>query len=222
MNLRTFFKAVLLLGVIGFCAILCTALTNVDWNAKGNWSAVGKCGEHDNCNLTSGFVSHRICSPEGKTIREVRVFPDNMQTRPNVGSKVIRLEKKAKKPIKYGVVIWHEWREFDMNDSKMHDEFWAASLEEQKKYPLTLRRKFVHTRRARKLRAEYDEWRKKNPDRPPPPLNPKQEPYTDEEKAILGTDDRRLTAGEKLSCVRNGKFSNQSKIGNKVINLEVQ
>lgn len=143
-------------------------------------------------------------------------------THPQLSSKIIRIEKKARKPIKVGNKIKSGGREFDMNDSKAYDKFWSASLEEQKKYPLALRRKFVHTRRARKLRAEYDEWRKKNPNRPPPPLNPRQEPYTEEEKSILGTNDRRLTRGEIMSSEKNGKVSNQSKIGNKVINLEVQ
>lgn len=143
-------------------------------------------------------------------------------SRPQISSKVYKLEKKNRKPIKVGNKIKSGGKEFDLNDSKAYDKFWSASLEEQKKYPLTLRRRFVHTRRARKLRAEYDEWRKKNPDRPPPPLNPKREPYTEEEVAILGTNDRRLTRGEIMSSTKDGKVSNQSKIGNKVINLEVQ
>lgn len=143
-------------------------------------------------------------------------------SRPQISSKVYKLEKKTRKPVKVGNKIKSGGKEFDMNDSKAYDKFWSASLEEKKKYPLTLRRKFVHTRRARKLRAEYDEWKKKNPNRPPLPLNPKQEPYTDEEKAILGTDDRRLTRGEIMASRKDGKVSRQSKIGNKVINLEVQ
>lgn len=143
-------------------------------------------------------------------------------TRPQLSSKVIRIEKKVRKPVKVGNKIKSGGKEFDMNDSKAYDKFWSASLEEQKKYPLTLRKKFVHTRRARKLRAKYDECRKKNPNRPPPPLNTKREPYTDEEKAILGTDDRRLTRGEIMASMKDGKVSKQSKIGNKVINLEVQ
>ena len=143
-------------------------------------------------------------------------------SRPQISSKVYKLEKKNRKPIKVVNKIRSGGRELDMDDPKAYNKFWEASLEEQKKYPLTLRRKFVHTRRARKLRAEYDEWRKKNPNRPPPPLNPRQEPYTEEEKAILGTDDRRLTRGEIMASTRDGKVSNQSKIGNKTINLEVR
>ena len=143
-------------------------------------------------------------------------------SRPQISSKVYKLEKNNRKPIKVDNKIKSAGREFDMNGLKDYDKFWAASLEEKQKYPLTIRRKFVHTRRARKLRAEYDEWRKKNPNRPPPLLNPKKEPYTDEEKAILGTEDRRLTRGEIIASRKDGKVSKQSKIGNKVINLEVQ
>ena len=142
--------------------------------------------------------------------------------RPQLSSKVIKLEKKVRKPIEVGNKIKSGGKEFDSNNSKAYNEFWAASMEEKKKYPLTLRRKFVHTRRARKLRAEYEKFRKENPHRPPPPLNPKKEPYTEEEVMILGTSDRRLTVGEIMASRKDGKVSNQSKIGNKVINLEVQ
>lgn len=145
-------------------------------------------------------------------------------SRPQISSKVYKLEKKNRKPIKVDNKIKSAGREFDMNGLKDYDKFWAASLEEQKKYPLTLRRKFVHTRRARRMRAEEEKLRAKNPKEfvKQKRVNPTKVPYTKEEIEILGTDDRRLTAGEKLSIAINGKVSKQSKIGNKVINLEVK
>lgn len=145
-------------------------------------------------------------------------------SRPQISSKVYKLEKKNRKPIKVGNRFRSGGKEFDMNDPKAYDKFWSASLEEQKKYPLTLRRKFVHTRRARRMRAEEEKLRAKNPKEfvKQKRVNPTKVPYTKEEIEILGTDDRRLTAGEKLSIAINGKVSKQSKIGNKVINLEVK
>ena len=145
-------------------------------------------------------------------------------SRPQISSKVYKLEKKNRKPIKVVNKIKSGGRELDMDDPKAYNKFWEASLEEQKKYPLTLRRKFVHTRRARQMRANEEKLRAKNPKEfvKQKRIKSRRVPYTKEEVDILGTDDLRLTVGEKLASTRNGKVSNQSKIGNKTINLEVK
>lgn len=215
MKLETFFRIITIFGFIALVVFVANAasatqLNEIDWDAKFEWSSVGHCGIHDRCllisNLTTGVESHRSFA------------------RPRISSKVIRIEKKERKPIKVGNKIKSGGKEFDKNDPKAYDKFWTLSLEEQKKYPLTLRRKFIHTRRARRMRAEEEKLRAKNPKEfvKRKRVNPTKVPYTKEEIEILGTDDRRLTASEKLSPVKSGKVSNQSKIGNKVMILEVK
>lgn len=215
MKLEIFFRIITVFGLIAIAVFVANAasavqLNQIDWDAKAEWSSVGHCCIHDRCllisNLTSGVETHRSFA------------------RPQLSSKVIRIEKKARKSVKVSNKVKSGGKEFDMNDSKAYDNFWTLSLEEQKKYPLTLRRKFVHTRRARQIRAEEEKLIAKNPKESVKRkrVNPTKVPYTKEEIEILGTDDRRITASEKLSTVKSGKVSNQSKIGNKIMNLEVK
>lgn len=137
--------------------------------------------------------------------------------RPLLSSKAIRIEKKVRKPIKIGNKVKSGGKEFDVNDSKLYDKFWSLPLEEQLKYPRLLRNKFVQTRR-------YRRFLKQNPPRkgyPMPPMPPGF-PYEGNEWALTKGDKRGWNHGQKLQATKNGKVSNQSKIGNKTINLEVQ
>lgn len=138
-------------------------------------------------------------------------------TRPQLSSKVIRIEKKTRKPIKVDNKIKFEGKEFDSNDPKLYDNFWSLPLEEQRKYPRLLRIKFVETRR-------YRRFLKQNPprkDHPIPPMPP-DFPYEGDEWALTKGDKRGFTRGQKLQATKYGKASSQSKIGNKTINLEVR
>lgn len=214
MKREIFFRIITILGLIAIVIFIANAasavqLNQIDWDAKSEWSSVGHCGIHDRCllisNLTSAVESHRSFA------------------RPQLSSKVIRIEKKVRKPIKVISEFKSGGKKFKQKDLKNSAKFWAASLDEKKKYPLSLRRKFIHTRRGIEMRAKFNEWRKKREKtgkRPPPPIKPR--PYTKEEIEILGTHSRRMTRGEIIYNTRNGKVSNQSKVGNKVINLEVK
>lgn len=135
-------------------------------------------------------------------------------TRPQLSGKVIHLKQKSKRPIKSESKVKVKGREFDLTDNKLEEKFWAASLEEKRQYPMLLRKRFVQWRRARIAKEEQ----KKNPNRAPQPLPP----YDEEELAILKSDKRNPSRAVQLDIKKYGKVSNQSKIGNKTINLEVK
>lgn len=140
--------------------------------------------------------------------------PNLASKRPYLSSKVVRLEKKIRKPINIESKIKIEGREYNPNDRKLEEKFWELSLEEKRKYPMLLRKRFINAKRKR----EYEEAQKKNPDRAPQPLPP----YDEEEMAIIKSDKRNPSKAVRLDGIKFGKVSNQSKIGNKVINLEVK
>lgn len=140
--------------------------------------------------------------------------PSSANKRPPLTSKVVKLEKKIRKPINMESKIKIEGREYNPNDRKLEEEFWKLSLEEKRKYPMILRKRFINAKRKR----EYEEEQKKNPNRAPKPLPP----YDEEEMAIIKSDKRNPSKAVRLDGMKHGKVSNQSKIGNKVINLEVQ
>ena len=229
--MENFFRAIILFGLVALVMLVANAasavqysqvdwgaefdwsdvgrsnavqLDQIDWGAKrGEWSAVGGCDIHDRClvisNLTSGNVSHRNVA------------------RPQISSKVYKLEKKTRKPIKVDNKVRFEGKEFDSNDPKLYEKFWSSPLKEQRKYPRLLRIKFVETKR-------YRRFLKQNPprkDHPIPPMPP-DFPYEGDEWALTKGDKRGFTRGQKLQATKYGKVSNQSKIGNKTINLEVK
>lgn len=135
-------------------------------------------------------------------------------SRPQISSKVIRIEKKKRKPINIESKIKIEGREYNPNDRKLEEKFWELPLGEKRKYPMILRKRFINAKRRR----EYEEAQKKNPNRAPQPLPP----YDEEELSILRSDNRKPSMAIQLDGKRYGKVSGQSKIGNKVINLEVK
>lgn len=228
MRLETFFRIITVFGFIAIVVFIANAasavqygqvdwgaefdlsdvgrssdarLNQIDWGAKrGEWSDVGGCDIHDRClvitNRTSGVVTHRSFA------------------RPQISSKVYRLEKKKRKPIDVESKIKIEGREYDPNDRKLEEKFWELPLEEKRKYPMILRKRFINAKRKR----EYEEAQKKNPDRAPQPLPP----YDEEEMSILRSDNRKPSMAIQLDGKRYGKVSDRSKIGNKVINLEVK
>lgn len=136
-------------------------------------------------------------------------------SRPQISSKVYRLEnKKKRKPIDVESKIKIEGREYDPNDRKLEEKFWELPLEEKRKYPMILRKRFINAKRRR----EYEEAQKKNPNRAPQPLPS----YDEEEMSILRSDNRKPSMAIQLDGKKYGKVFGQSKIGNKVINLEVK
>lgn len=134
-------------------------------------------------------------------------------TPPIVGGKFVRLEKKVRKPIACERKARFGGRDFNLNDRKLEEKFWELSIEEKRKYPMLLRKRFINAKRKRR----YEESRKKDPNRAPQPLPP-----YDEEMAIIKSDKRNPSNAVRLDGIKFGKVSSQSKIGNKVINLEVK
>lgn len=135
-------------------------------------------------------------------------------TPPIVGSKYIRLDKKGRKPIECERKARFGGTYFNLNDRKLEEKFWELSIEEKRKYPMILRKRFINAKRKR----GYEESQKKNPNRAPQPLPP----YDEEEMAIIKSDKRNPSKAVRLGGIKFGNVSNQSKIGNKVINMEVQ